>query len=92
MNAELDALATAVYVTIDDLLIENPGWVPERPKIGIKPRLTDAELLTLAVIQALLGFTSQGRFIRYAKAHLRPWFGYLPNRPGYNNAYAAPGT
>jgi len=55
MNPELDTLATAVYVTIDDLLIEHPGWAPERPEVGIKPRLSDAELLTLAVIQALLG-------------------------------------
>lgn len=84
MNAELDALATELYVTIDDLLIEHPEWVPERPTIGIKPLLSDAELLTLAVIQALLGFTSEGRFMRYAKAHLRPWFSYLPNRSGYN--------
>ena len=66
MNTDLDALATALYVTIDDLLIDHPDWAPERPKIGIAPRLTDAELMTLAVIQALLGYTSEARFIRYA--------------------------
>jgi hypothetical protein len=46
--------------------------------------LSDAELLTLAVIQALLGFSSEARFIRHAHAHLRAWFPYLPDRPGYN--------
>ncbi len=84
MNPDLDALATVLYVTIDDLLIDHPEWAPERPKIGIAPRLTDAELITLAVIQALLGFTSEARFIRHAHTHLRPWFPYVPERPGYN--------
>jgi hypothetical protein len=84
MNPDLDTLATRLYVTIDDLLIEHPEWAPERPAVGITPRLSDAELITLAVIQALLGFTSEARFIRHARAHLRPWFPYVPNRPGYN--------
>lgn len=84
MNPDLDTLATRLYVTIDDLLLEHPQWAPERPSVGIAPKLTDAELITLAVIQALLGFTSEARFIRHANAHLRSLFPYLPNRPGYN--------
>ena len=84
MNPDLDTLATRLYVTIDDLLVDHPEWAPERPAVGIAPRLSDAELLTLAVLQALLGFTSEARFIRHAQAHLRPWFPYLPDRPGYN--------
>ena len=84
MNPNLDALATALYVTIDDLLLAHPGWVPPRPAVGIVPKLTDAELATLAVLQALLGFTSEARFVRYAKTHLRAWFPYVPERPGYN--------
>jgi hypothetical protein len=84
MNTDLDALVTELYVTIDDLLIDHPDWAPERPEIGIAPQLSDAELLTLAVVQALLGFTSEARFIRYADAHLRGWFPYLPQRPAYN--------
>lgn len=84
MNPDLDTLATRLYVTIDDLLVEHPEWVPQRPAVGIAPRLSDAELLTLAVLQALLGYTSEARFIRHAQAHLRPWFPYLPDRPGYN--------
>ena len=84
MNPDLDILATRLYVTIDDLLIEHPEWAPERPTVGIVPKLSDAELLTLAVLQALLGYTSEARFIRYAHAHLSAWFPYLPARPGYN--------
>ena len=39
---------------------------------------------SLAVLGALLGFDSEARFVRYAKAHLTPWFPYVPERPGYN--------
>jgi hypothetical protein len=84
MNPDLDTLATRLYVTIDDLLIEHPQWAPERPAIGIAPKLTDAELITLAVIQALLGYTSEARFWRHANTHLRSLFPYLPQRPAYN--------
>ncbi len=84
MNPDLDTLATRLYVTIDDLLIDHPEWAPERPAVGIAPKLSDAELVTLAALQALLGFSSEARFIRHAHTHLRPWFPYLPNRPGYN--------
>jgi hypothetical protein len=84
MNPDLDTLATRLYVTIDDALVDHPEWAPERPTVGIAPKLSDAELVTLAVLQALLGFTSEARFIRHARTHLRPWFRYLPDRPGYN--------
>ncbi|MEO6495629.1 MAG: IS982 family transposase [Ilumatobacteraceae bacterium] len=89
MNADLDALATRLYVTIDDLLKDHPEWQPERPIIGIAPQLADAELITLAVIQALLGYTSERRFIRYAHTHLRPWFPFLPQRAAYNKRLRA---
>ena len=92
MNADLDTLATALYVTIDDDLANHPEWAPERPVVGIAPKLSDAELLTLAVLQALLGYTSEARFIRYAKTHLTALFPYIPKRPGYNKRLRAATT
>ena len=64
MDADLDTLATALYVRVDDLLKTEPGRVPWRPRVGIAPKLADAELVTLAVMQALLGFTSEARWLR----------------------------
>ena len=84
MGPDLDTLATALYVRIDDLLAQNPGRAPERPVVGFAPKLSDAELAGLTVISALLGFDNESQFMRYARAHLRPWFPYLPNRDGYN--------
>jgi hypothetical protein len=88
---DIDTLATALYVRTDDLPKQDPGLAPWRPRIGLQPRLTDAGLVTLAVMQALLGYTSESRWLRYARAHLGHLFGYLPGRPGYNRLRAAAG-
>ena len=89
MDADLDTLATALYVTIDDLLKRAPHLAPWRPAVGIAPKLSDAELLTLAVMQALLGFTSEARWLRHADRHLRQLFPYLPGQSGYNKPQVA---
>ena len=84
MDADLDTLATALYVTADDLLRAHPERVPPRPRVGITPKISDAELLTLAVMQALLGYTSETRWLRYARANLLEMFPRLPQQSGYN--------
>ena len=84
MDADLDTLATAIYVKIDDELKNHPDLGRYRPVVGLHPKLSDAELLTLAVIQALLGFGSEAHFLRHASAHLRYLFPYLPGQSGYN--------
>jgi len=89
VDADLDTLATALYVTTDDLLKESPQLAPYRPEVGIDPKLSDAELVTLAVMQALLGFTSEARWLRHAQAHLRHLFPCLPQQPGYNKRLRA---
>jgi hypothetical protein len=80
----LDSLAIALYVKTDDLLKDSPQWAPWRPAVGIAPRLSDAELVTLAMMQVMLGFTSEARWLRHARAHLRHLFPCLPQQPGYN--------
>jgi len=84
VDADLDSLATALYVKTDDLLKAFPERAPARPKVGITPRITDAELVTLAVMQALLGFTSETRWLRFAREQLHHLFPYLPKQSGYN--------
>ncbi len=84
MDADLDTLATALYARTDDLLKAAPQRRPWRPAVGITPRISDAELVTLAVLQALLGFTSEARWLRFAGEQLRGLFPYLPHQPGYN--------
>jgi len=84
MDADLDTLATALYVTSDDLLKAHPEQLPPRPATGFHPRITDAELVTLAVIQALLQIPKERRFLRYAHRHLIDMFPNLPGQSSYN--------
>jgi len=84
VDTDLDTLATALYVTTDDLLRAHPERVPARPKGSFEPLTSDAEMLTLAVMQAVLGYPSEARWLRYARKHLRPLFPDLPLQPGYN--------
>jgi hypothetical protein len=82
VTTDLETLATALYVKIDDSLAGTR-------RLGRPPRLTDAELLTLAVMQALLGFVSEARWLRYARRHLTSAFPYLPQQSGYNKRLRA---
>ncbi|KWW97869.1 transposase [Carbonactinospora thermoautotrophica] len=82
MPTDLETLITALYVKIDDE-IGGTRW------LGRPPRLTDSELVCLAVAQALLGFHSEARWLRFAHAHLTGMFPYLPQRPGYNKRLRA---
>ena len=84
MDADLDTLATALFVKSDDLLRDSPQLAPYRPEVGIAPRLSDAEMVTLSVMQAMLGFTSERKWLRHARSHLRHLFPYLPGQSGYN--------
>jgi hypothetical protein len=47
--------------------------------VGIAPGICDAEVVTLPVLQALLGYTSEARWRRFARAHLRHLFGTCRN-------------
>jgi DDE family transposase len=75
---DLDALVTALYVRVDDLLPKRHG--PGRP-----PRLTDAELIALAVAQMFLAVHNDRKFLALARWRLGHLFAYLPKQPSYNN-------
>lgn len=92
MHVDRDTLATALYVKIDDELKASPQLNRQRPRVGITPKITDAELITLAVLQALLGHHQEARWIRHARANLTHLFPYIPKQPGYNKRLRALGT
>jgi hypothetical protein len=75
MDADLDTLCIAVYCTADDLLPEKPG--------NARRRVTDAEVVTLCVAQAIMGIPSDRRFLAVAGKRLRHLFPQLPAQPGY---------
>ena len=76
MLADLDLLLTAVFCTADDLL-------PERRK-NARRSLTDAEVATLCVAQAMMGISSDREFLAVAERRLGDLFPQLPLQPGFH--------
>jgi len=82
VNKELNTLLVTLYVFITDKVI--PVYDPPVRR-GRKHQLTDAELLCLAVAQHLTqGESSESKWVRYAREHLREIFSYIPQQSGYN--------
>jgi transposase len=77
VHADLDTLVIALYVMVDDLL--GPRIGP-----GRRPKLSDAELVCLAIAQVLLGCNSERRWLRLAGQRLGHLFPYLPTPSAYN--------
>jgi len=75
MTASLETLVVAAYVFAHSLPIPRPG--PEG-------KITDAELIALAVAQASMGESSDRKFLGMIAYRLPGWFGHLPDQTQYN--------
>jgi len=80
MHADLDLLLTTVYCTADDLLPE--------PRGNARRRLNDAEIVTLAVAQTIMGVPSDRRFLRAARRQLGHLFPVLPSQDAFHKRRA----
>jgi len=76
MDAALDLLLIAVYCTVDDLLPKRPG--------NARRRISDAEVITLCIAQAMMGIPSDPRFLAVAAKRLCHLFPRLPERTAYH--------
>ena len=76
MTADLEALVVAGYVFADEYL------VPARP--GRRAKVSDAELVALAVCQAAIGISSDRQFLGLVGRILPGWFPRLPSQSQYN--------
>jgi hypothetical protein len=75
MLADLDLLLIAVFCTADDLLPES--------SMNARRSVTDAEVVTLAVAQEMLGIDHDAEFLALARRLLGHLFPKLPQQPGY---------
>ena len=74
--------ADRLYVLVDDLL-------PARRRSGRPPRISDSELICLAVAQVLLDCPNERRFLRFAGRRLGHLFPYIPGQSGFNKRLRA---
>jgi hypothetical protein len=75
MLADLDLLLTAVFCAADDFLPQRAG--------NARRRITDAEVVTLCVAQAILGISSDRQFLRAARRQLAGLFPTLPTQDAF---------
>ena len=75
MTASLETLVVAAYIFADQVAIPRPG--PEG-------KITDAELIALAVAQASMGIPSDRQFLGLVGKVLPGWFPHLPSQSQYN--------
>jgi hypothetical protein len=75
VTASLETLVVAAYVFADSL------WIP-RP--GPAGKITDKELIALAVCQAATGLPSDRQFLGLVGRLLPGWFSHLPDQTQYN--------
>ena len=79
---DLETFLVSLYVLIDD------WWRADRPPTARKPgrpqRLTDSEVLTLAVLAQWPHFRSERDFWRFAHVHLRSYFPTLCSQSQFN--------
>ena len=76
MDADLDLLLIAVYCTADDFLPRRAG--------NARRRITDAEIVTLCVAQAMMGIPSDPRFLALARRQVGHLFPCLPERTAFH--------
>src|SRR5689334_21635140 len=84
VTTDLDTLLTALYVLVDDHVIDSGP-----PRRGHPKRLADAELVCLAAAQVLLGARSEHHWLRLCYGRLGHLFPYLPKQPGYHKRLRA---
>ena len=81
MTPDLEALVVAAYVFADEF--------PVPPRPGPPVRISDAELVALAVCQALMGISSDRQFLGLVAYRLPGWFPHLPAQSQYNRRLRA---
>ncbi len=75
MTASLETLVVAAYMFADGAAI---------PRRGPRGKVTDAELVALAVTQAAMGIPSDRQFLGLVGKVLPGWFPHLPEQSQYN--------
>ena len=81
MTASLETLVVAAYVFACSLSIPRPGPAG---------KVTDQELVALAVAQAMTGIASDRQFLGAVARLLPGWFSHLPDQSQFNRRVRRP--
>src|SRR5438067_2287595 len=75
---------TTIFTIVDDTMKGSPMIQQTLQRPGPAPRLTESEVVTLALYQELIGEPREDHFFRLHQEPLRPYFPGLNERRRYN--------
>jgi hypothetical protein len=83
MNSiDLGMLMVTVFVIVDDWYLQQVPASPTRP--GVKAKMSDSEILTLALLMDYWPFPGETQFLGLIRANYREWFPYLLDQSQFN--------
>jgi Transposase DDE domain len=75
---------TTIFTIVDDIMKGSAVIQQALNRSGPAPRLSDSELITIALYQELIGEPREDHFLRLHQASLQPFFPGLNERSRYN--------
>ncbi len=84
MNSiDFESLLITIFVLVDDWY-QTEGKTLKGVSPGAKPKMSDSEILTLAVVMDYLPFPGETQFIGFIRANYGHWFPELLDRSQFN--------
>ena len=84
MNSiDLGTLITTIFVLVDDWYekqVKNTTMV----KPGVKARMSDSEIMTLALVMDYVPFPGETQFLGFIRGNYRDWFPFLLDQSQFN--------
>ena len=84
MNSiDFESLLVIVFVLVDDWYESSKKWV-ESKSPGVKPEMSNSEIMTLALMMDYLPFPGETQFLGFIRANYGKWFPNLLERSQFN--------
>ncbi|MDJ0649974.1 MAG: hypothetical protein QNJ60_14870 [Xenococcaceae cyanobacterium MO_188.B19] len=88
---DVESLLVTIFVIVDDWY-KSEVKVSKEKKPGVNPRMSDSEIITLALMMDYLPFPGETQFIGLIKANYREWFPDLLDQSQFNRRLRKLGT
>ena len=83
MNSiDFESLLIKIFILVDDWHQQNRA--PEKVTPGVKPKMSESEILTLGLIMDYLPFPGETQFIGFIRANYGQWFPNLLTQSQFN--------
>jgi len=83
MNLDKNTILTITFTLVDEIMKE-PHIAKRLIRPGVKPKLTDSEIITISMYQELIGENREDHFFRLHGEELKSYFPHINERSRYN--------